>query len=105
MIRPPPRSTLFPYTTLFRSLDTDSSRRFIQWVRAKEVDAAVAQVTVPVAPVALARGRGPTNLPTPPTSFIGRAREVRSIETLLRSADVRLLTLTGPPGIGKTRLA
>jgi predicted ATPase/DNA-binding SARP family transcriptional activator/Tfp pilus assembly protein PilF len=39
------------------------------------------------------------------TSFVGRRREIREIRALLRLEDVRLLTLTGPPGVGKTRLA
>jgi predicted ATPase len=45
------------------------------------------------------------NLPAPPTAFIGREREVAEVSALLRQAEVRLLTLTGPPGIGKTRLS
>ncbi len=45
------------------------------------------------------------NLPTPLTSLIGRAEEVQIVETLLLDGEVHLLTLTGPPGIGKTRLA
>ena len=47
----------------------------------------------------------PTNVPTPPTPIVGRAREVAHVTTLLQSASVRLVTLTGPPGVGKTRLA
>ena len=39
------------------------------------------------------------------TSFVGRSREQREIRALLGEADVRLLTLTGPAGTGKTRLA
>ncbi len=46
-----------------------------------------------------------TNLPAQPTSLIGREQEVRTLRDLLLRADVRLVTLTGPGGVGKTRLA
>jgi predicted ATPase/class 3 adenylate cyclase len=46
----------------------------------------------------------PTNLPVQPTPMIGREREVVAVAERLRREDVRLLTLTGPGGTGKTRL-
>jgi predicted ATPase len=44
------------------------------------------------------------NLPAQPTPLVGRERELEEVLALLRSSDVRLLTLTGPGGTGKTRL-
>ena len=46
-----------------------------------------------------------SNLPTQRTAFIGRDREVAAVSELLVREDVQLVTLTGPGGIGKTRLA
>jgi predicted ATPase len=46
-----------------------------------------------------------TNLPVPSTAFLGRDRELAEVTTELQREDVRLLTLTGPGGTGKTRLA
>ncbi len=47
----------------------------------------------------------PNNLPTPINSFIGRETEVRGIVEYFTNGQTRLVTLTGPGGIGKTRLA
>ena len=46
-----------------------------------------------------------TNLPIPATRFLGRHRELGEVTSLLGSGVARLVTLTGPAGAGKTRLA
>jgi predicted ATPase len=46
-----------------------------------------------------------TNLPIPATPFLGREAELAEVVELVTSGDLRLLTLTGPGGTGKTRLA
>jgi predicted ATPase/class 3 adenylate cyclase len=48
---------------------------------------------------------GMKNLPVPRTSFVGRASELEAIERMLEDPGCRLLTLVGPGGAGKTRLA
>lgn len=61
---------------------------------------------------AVARGRATTppqpasgEVPIPPTPLLGRADELDAVVAALKNPGVRLLTLTGPGGIGKTRLA
>ncbi len=46
-----------------------------------------------------------SNLPSPTTSLIGREKELAFICEYLLKAGIRLVTLVGPPGIGKTRLS
>jgi predicted ATPase/DNA-binding XRE family transcriptional regulator len=49
--------------------------------------------------------RAPTNLPIQLSSLVGRSSDIRAVTSMLSEPDVRLLTLTGPGGVGKTRLA
>ncbi len=46
-----------------------------------------------------------THVPSPPTLLVGREREISEIWDLLHTGETRLVTLTGPGGVGKTRLA
>jgi predicted ATPase/DNA-binding SARP family transcriptional activator len=58
-------------------------------------------------PATQARSRtGPfNNLPAPPTAIVGRDREIEALQGTLWRQNVRLVTLVGPGGVGKTRLA
>src|SRR3712207_2669864 len=131
MIRRPPRSTLFPYTTLFRSgsahggqvvvsqptsalvagcLPAGVSLRDLGWHRLKDIAAPerLAQLVIEGVPAefpALKSLGAASSLPVPPGLLVGRDAELAELAALLTSSDVRLLTLTGPGGSGKTRLA
>ena len=93
------------------SIPSDNLSAFVSWARGIQ---AQYQPTLPGSVRAAApepaqvQPEAPTHdldLPAPLTSFIGREAEVAKVRGMLWRTDVRLVTLTGPPGIGKTRLA
>ncbi len=97
------------YDNLFDPGDT-TNKRF--WADAKEVRADLENSYLTLVSAASRRQSGPPeparrlrhNLPIQPTRLIGRDREVTAVCQQLLQEDVRLLTLTGPGGAGKTRL-
>jgi predicted ATPase/transcriptional regulator with XRE-family HTH domain len=72
--------------------------------RAELLAAARPQTSAPV-PRAHVRSHPAAVVPVPPTRLIGRETEVAAIAQVLAQDEVRLVTLTGPGGTGKTRLA
>jgi len=56
-------------------------------------------------PRATAAGDDHSSLPAPPTPLVGREQDVSTVAAQLLRHDIHLLTLTGPGGVGKTRLA
>ena len=77
------------------NIPADQRPAFVRFARSAPTEGAVPWGT-PVHP--------PTNLPAQPTMLIGRDDAVKALHKRLLRPESRLLTLTGPPGIGKTRL-
>ena len=81
-------------------------RRSERAAQAPAADAPPAVAPPAVAPAGtVAIARPPSNVPAPATPLVGREAELQEVTQRLLSPECRLLTLTGPGGIGKTRLA
>ncbi|MGH2561619.1 MAG: ATP-binding protein, partial [Thermomicrobiales bacterium] len=78
----------------------DETRALAAAIRTMPVDGGRAQPGAG----AIAPARS-TNIPALPTPTVGRERDVDEVQALLSQRDIRLVTITGPGGIGKTRLA
>ena len=61
----------------------------------------MARQVEPPTPSPAAPAAAPAGLPTPPTPFVGRLAELEQLVRLLADPDCRLITLTGPGGVGK----
>jgi predicted ATPase/transcriptional regulator with XRE-family HTH domain len=96
MIQRPRRDTV---QMLANGLGLNGTERdtFVAITRRRAGSADPAAVAEPPAP--------PINLPLAPVGLVGRQREVSAITSLLMQPEVRLLTLTGTGGVGKTSLA
>jgi predicted ATPase/DNA-binding SARP family transcriptional activator len=84
--------------------------RLCKQALAEELDLAPSEATEALyerirSGVGLKAGRPPHNLPPQPTAFVGREEELAELEQLIGDPEVRLVTIVGPGGIGKTRLA
>jgi predicted ATPase/DNA-binding CsgD family transcriptional regulator len=72
---------------------------YLRWAREHHVCVAVAGMA------ARAPDRRPGALPSAPNTLVGRDEDLAALARLLTEPGTRLVTLTGPPGVGKTRLA
>ena len=76
---------------------------FVRFARGERADAL--ELPTVEEPARVRSTQPPSNVPVPPTPLIGRDAEVAAGRVLLLRDDVRLVTLTGPGGVGKTRLS
>jgi predicted ATPase len=92
-------------TPLIDYTKDDSGWAHVRFEILREIRARLGKLRSPgvLPPPRATRRKG--NLPSQLSPFVGRKRELPEVVGLLRDPGVRLLTLTGPGGVGKTRLA
>jgi predicted ATPase/DNA-binding SARP family transcriptional activator len=100
-----PEAALRQYRELERLLKTELASEPAPETRALVAAIRERPASCPVIEVPPSGSRVPGNLPTPLTPLIGRAAEQAWLAEHLRQDDVRLVSLTGAGGSGKTRLA
>jgi predicted ATPase len=95
-------------TAFLERLIVDGSASFTTFANADELEELLRRDLALLITERFRRTKPPSRAlgpPTPPTSFVGRDAELAEVERLLVDNGARLLTLTGPGGIGKTRVA
>jgi len=81
----------------------DEQKTFLNFARGN-IESAPKETAMDM-PWHISSGATRVNLPVPVTSLIGRSKELALVHEYLLNPDIRLITLIGPPGIGKTRLS
>src|SRR5919202_6271002 len=74
-------------------------------LRGADLEASSTSSSVSARPIVQTAPPANTGLPVPPRALLGRAGELEQTRQQLLDPEIRLLTLTGPGGVGKTRLA
>src|SRR3712207_6194128 len=113
MIRRPPRSTLFPYTTLFRSTDREQALSMEEMddftIRGEATQEEEAPPEHPLDPEAFLEDDEPTLRPQNLNEFVGQERLKDNLRIFVQAAKQRgealdHILFAGPPGLGKTSL-